>query len=167
MSDVYTEILVPKKVTAPDIFVKVILILLTGASIAAGVIVRPAFLIAAAVFLLLDILLIPRLSVEYEYLYINGELDVDKIFSKSRRKRAAVYTMEQLELMAPAGSGHLEEYERRQGIRTVNFTSRNSGAPVYVMMIVRDRQMERVLLEPDEKMLKDLKMKFPRKVFSD
>ena len=81
MSDVYTEILVPKKVTAPDIFVKVILILLTGASIAAGVIVRPAFLIAAAVFLLLDILLIPRLSVEYEYLYINGELDVDKIFS--------------------------------------------------------------------------------------
>ena len=35
------------------------------------------------------------------------------------------------------------------------------------MMIVRDRQMERVLLEPDEKMLKDLKMKFPRKVFSD
>ena len=104
MSDVYTEILVPKKVTAPDIFVKVILILLTGASIAAGVIVRPAFLIAAAVFLLLDILLIPRLSVEYEYLYINGELDVDKIFSKSRRKRAAVYTMEQLELMAPAGS---------------------------------------------------------------
>ena len=69
--------------------------------------------------------------------------------------------------MAPAGSGHLEEYERRQGIRTVNFTSRNPGAPVYVMMIVRDRQMERVLLEPDEKMLKDLKMKFPRKVFSD
>lgn len=167
MSEMYTEILVPRKVTALDIFVKVCLVLLTGAAIAVGVIVRPLFLIAAAVLLVLDFLLIPRLSVEYEYLYINGELDVDKIFSKNRRKKAASYTMDQVEIIAPVGSDHLAEYNRRPGIRTVDFSSRQADASVYVMIVSQERQMERVLLEPDEKMLKDLKMKMPRKVFSD
>ena len=56
MSEMYTEILVPRKVTALDIFVKVCLVLLTGAAIAVGVSVRPLFLIAAAVLLVLDFL---------------------------------------------------------------------------------------------------------------
>ena len=114
MGDVYTEILVPKKKTAVDIFVKVLLILATGAGIAAGVIVRPLFLIAAAVCLLLDFLVLPRLNVEYEYLYVNGELDIDKIFSMSTRKNVASYQISQLEIMAPAGSGrYLKLYFHR------------------------------------------------------
>ena len=34
-----------------------------------------------------DIYLFRSMDIEYEYLYINGNLDVDKIMSKSRRKK--------------------------------------------------------------------------------
>ena len=52
MGDIYTEILVPRQATPLDIFIKVLLILLTGAAIAAGVIWQPQVLIGAAGLLL-------------------------------------------------------------------------------------------------------------------
>ena len=170
MGDIYTEILVPRQATPLDIFIKVLLILLTGAAIAAGVIWQPQVLIGAAGLLAADILLLPRLDVEYEYLYINGELDVDRIYSKTRRRPAAVFRPEEIEFLAPVSSLHWSEYgaSRQKPVwRTVNFSSGRKNVQVYALAARRGGKLLRVLLEPNEKMIKDLCRKMPGKVFSD
>ena len=61
----------------------------------------------ANLYLRADYFYLPRLSVEFEYLYVNGELDIDRIFSQSRRKRAASYELSNMEIMAPFSSHRL------------------------------------------------------------
>lgn len=47
---------------------------------------NPLILLLALVLGIVDYIFIPKLSVEFEYLYVNGELDIDRIYSQSRRK---------------------------------------------------------------------------------
>ena len=47
---------------------------------------------------------LPSFDLEFEYLYVNGELDVDKIMSKTKRKRVARIDMDKVELIAPLKS---------------------------------------------------------------
>lgn len=101
MSDLYTEVMVAKKPTVKDQLIKFVLILFTVLFALAGLVLMPILLVAAVILGVVDYVFIPRLSVEFEYLYVNGELDVDRIFSKSRRKRAASYDLSSMEIMAP------------------------------------------------------------------
>ncbi len=167
MSDMYIEILIPRIRSAASVLGQAALITLTGLAIVCGVVLHPLFLIAAVAFLVVDFIFLPRFNVEYEYLYVNGELTVDRIFSKSRRKRAGSYRIDQLELMAPLGSSRLEGLSRGTGIRTLDYSSHRPEAQVYVMYLTGSGQKERVLLEPNEKMLKELRLKMQGKVFMD
>ena len=103
MSDMYIEILIPRIRSAASVLGQAALITLTGLAIVCGVVLHPLFLIGAVAFLVVDFIFLPRFNVEYEYLYVNGELTVDRIFSKSRRKRAGSYRIDQLELLTAGG----------------------------------------------------------------
>ena len=89
MSDLYTEVLVKKQQTGKDKAIKGVLIFFTVLFAAAGIMMNPLILLLALVLGIVDYIFIPKLSVEFEYLYVNGELDIDRIYSQSRRKRAA------------------------------------------------------------------------------
>ena len=77
MSDYYTEQLIKKQTTMKDICIKALLVSLAIVSVLViflfplGIIV-PVAVIAGVVFLF------RRLDVEYEYLYVNGDLDIDR-----------------------------------------------------------------------------------------
>lgn len=36
--------------------------------------------------IVIDVLMFRNLNVEYEYVFVNGDLDIDKIMNKARRK---------------------------------------------------------------------------------
>ena len=93
MSDLYTEVLVKKQQTGKDKVIKGVLIFFTVLFAAAGIMMNPLILLLALVLGIVDYIFIPKLSVEFEYLYVNGELDIDRIYSQSRRKRAASYEL--------------------------------------------------------------------------
>lgn len=57
------------------------------ASIAYFTFIAPLAIFIGVFFIWLSFKLSKRLSVEYEYTFTNGELDVDKIIAKSKRKR--------------------------------------------------------------------------------
>ena len=169
MSDLYTEVLVKKQQTGKDKVIKGVLIFFTVLFAAAGIMMNPLILLLALVLGIVDYIFIPKLSVEFEYLYVNGELDIDRIYSQSRRKRAASYELSNMEILAPYQSHQLDSYKKNQSIKRYNYSSgiEGQGHKPYAFVISKDNRMQMVIFEPDEVMLKDIRNRAPRKVFMD
>ena len=169
MSDLYTEVLVKKQQTGKDKVIKGVLIFFTVLFAAAGIMMNPLILLLALELGIVDYFFIPKLSVEFEYLYVNGELDIDRIYSQSRRKRAASYELSNMEILAPYQSHQLDSYKKNQSIKRYNYSSgiEGQGLKPYAFVISKDNTMQMVIFEPDEVMLKDIRNRAPRKVFMD
>ena len=169
MSELYTEVMVPKKPSGKDQAIKFALIFFTVLFALAGLVLMPILLIGAVILGIVDYIFLPRLNVEFEYLYVNGELEVDRIFSKSRRKRAASYDLSSMEIMAPWNSHRLDSYKNNRSLKKADYSSgiEGEGHKPYGFVISRNSQMELVVFEPNETMLKDIRSKMPRKVFYD
>ena len=100
MDDFYTEQLIKKQADSKDTLKKVGLIALTVVSVLL-VFVIPVGIILPVVMIVIDVLMFRNLNVEYEYVFVNGDLDIDKIMNKSRRKRMFSVYADQMELLAP------------------------------------------------------------------
>ena len=106
-----------------------------------------------------------RSNVEYEYTYFAKELDVDVIFSMQKRKHLKTYDLDQLEVMAPVGSYHLDSFKNRD-IKAKDFSTQLPGNEknVYVMYLAGN---EKVIFEPTPDMVKAIANIAPRKVFTE
>ena len=164
MSDLYSEWIVKKKSPSWAFAAKVGLIILSAALILLSLSVILWFLLIPGVALAyLTYRLSLNWDLEYEYTFVNGELDVDKIMAKTRRKRCAVFTMEQTELIAPEGAQQLEQF-RNMSCRTMDFSSGIADHKKYIMYTSCNNEMVRAVLEPSERMLNDMWNASPRKV---
>lgn len=164
MSDLYTELLVKRKTTSMDNILKIGLIGLTVLTGLAGIFLSPYVLIIFAAFIVLDYFKLPSFDLEFEYLYVNGELDVDKIMSRAKRKRIASYSMEQAELIAPVKSHELDYYRQDKNIKVRDYSSGEADANVYAMITNKENKREMVLFEPNDVILNDMRRIAPRKV---
>ena len=99
MDDFYTEQLIKKQADSKDTLKKVGLIALTVVSVLL-VFVIPVGIILPVVMIVIDVLMFRNLNVEYEYVFVNGDLDIDKIMNKARRKRMFSVDADQMELLA-------------------------------------------------------------------
>ena len=138
--------------------------MLTVCFVLLGFFLLPAMIIAvllgvAAYFVYLNS------DVEYEYLYVDKELTVDKVMAKSRRKRVATYDLGKIEILAPIKSWHLDNYKNRTD-KTVDYSSGEEKQPDRRFAFFYDGK-QRVLIEPNEEMIKAMQTVAPRKVFKD
>lgn len=106
-------------------------------------------------------------SVEYEYALTNGDLDVDKIIAKRKRKRLITINIRGCELCAPV---HSEKYKRE--LNNTNFRTKidasSSPSSPHAYFIVCQHPtygLTRLIFEPDDRMLKACHTAAPRKVF--
>ena len=95
MSETYVECLVAKKSSTILSFLKILLIMLTVVFVLIGIVFIPGLLVAiftgvGAYFATMNA------NVEYEYLYLDREISVDKVMAKSKRKKAGTFTIEQI-----------------------------------------------------------------------
>ena len=109
MSESYVECLVARKSSTVMTFLKVLLIMLTVVFVVIGIPFLPGLVVAAvtgvaAYFVYLNA------EVEYEYLYVDKEVSIDKVMAKSRRKKVGNYPIDQMEIMAPLNSHRLDSY---------------------------------------------------------
>lgn len=104
-------------------------------------------------------------DIEYEYLYMDKEISVDKIYAQSRRKRMGTYTMERMEILAPIHSYRLDSFKNRQ-VKTVDYSIGTEEQPDLRYVFYYEGG-EKILLSPSEEMIKVMKNANPRKVFSD
>ena len=165
MNETFLEVLVKRKTPVTMKVGQILLIILT-------VLLALLSLGMGAVILLLAVLtgvgayFTGLLSnVEYEYSYLNKELDVDVIYSMQRRKHLVTYDLTKLEVLAPASSYHLDAYKNRN-VKTKDFSSQKAENQneVYVMYIGGNDQ---VVFEPTPELIKAIANIAPRKVFTE
>ncbi len=164
MEDLYVEVMVPRNPKTSDAVIKgvsygatVVFLLLT--------VVSSAFLMLFAAMLAVDLLLLPRLSVEYEYLYVSRTLQIDKIFSKQTRKKAVEYDLEKMEIFAQEGAWQLDEYKNLKTV-TRDFTSGDAARVRWILIAHDEDKVDRVILEPNEELISAIKGIYPRKTFT-
>ena len=93
------------------------------------------------------------LKVEYEYVFTNGELDIDIIYNRSRRKRVFSAHVNKFEIMA-----HVEDMNHAGSFSgaqvTHDYSSGQVGPDTYAFLINKDGKQQKIIFEPNEKMLK-------------
>ena len=168
MSDLYSELLVKKERTAKDRLVKGSIIALIVLLVLAGLFIMPLLLIAAIVLGVCAYLFIfPGTDLEFEYLFVNGELDIDKIMAKSKRKRVKSLNVTECDIMAPLNSHRMDYYNGNQKMKTLDFSSGIEDHKRYAMIIRDSGETCRVILELDDELANTMKNSAPSKVFLD
>jgi len=166
MDDLFTELLVPKKQTTVQKLTKVLLIVFTVLAFAFALII-PYFIFAGLAMVLADWYFLPKLNVEYEYSYVSGTLDIDKIFSKSSRKRAASFELSKMEVMAQSESHRLDDYKNVTTVLDYTSGDPKDHDRFYTFVFPMEKGRTKVMIMPNENILKDMKRRMPSKVFFD
>jgi len=155
MSDVFKEQIVQRKQTFKDVAIRICLIILVFlifiVSFAIGLGPLAVFVVAAAGFG--AAYLMSFLRVEYEYVFTNGELDIDIIYNRSRRKRVFSVHVNDIEVMAHVDdNAHAHEFQNFQDFR--DYSSGETTPETYVFMLNYQTKRTKVIIQPNEKMLK-------------
>ena len=147
------------------IFLKWVLIILTVLAALVSFIGLPLMLFMAAAFGVGIYFTVTYSDVEFEYLYLDKEITVDKVFHKSKRKRVKVYSLDKIEIMAPLKSWHLDSYKNRT-FKVVDLSSGVEEMPEKRYTFYYNGE-EQVIFEPDDHFIKMVKNVAPRKIFTD
>ena len=165
MSDAYVECLVKAKKSALGGILKVELILV--AAICFLVALMGSFLAFILVILAgVGVYFVNLFTdLEYEYLYLDKELTVDKVMARSKRKRVAVYSLDRMEIFAPIKSYRLDNFKNRD-VKVKDYSIGEEQQPDlrYVMYYEGG---EKIILSPSPELIKIMKNAAPRKAFSD
>lgn len=162
MNQLYAEAGVKRKETTTSIALRTLLVV--------GIIVGIMLMLLGGLFGILGIViavimifLFPRLNVEYEYVFVDGQIDFDRISGKAKRKTALRIDMEQVEVIAPEGSHALDGYTHVQ-FEKKDFSSGDKNIKPYIIIANKEEKKYRIVFEPNEKMLTMIKQKSPRKI---
>ena len=163
--ETYVECMVKKKANGLMSALKVLLIgiaVITGLLGFMGLIV---FLIIAVVAGVGAYFVSLNANLEYEYLYVDKQLTVDKIMARTRRKKVETFDLERMEILAPIKSWHLDDYKNRQ-LKVVDYSSGVEQQPDIRYSMIYNGE-KRVIFESNAEMVAAIKSIAPRKVFTD
>lgn len=165
MSDLYSEWLVKRKTPAYTFAVKLLIFAAMMIALSFAILTLNVVIFIAAIAIGVGFYFYSTsVNLEFEYIYVNGELDVDKIMNQARRKRALTFDMNHLEIIAPESSHHLDSYANKT-CKTFDFSSGDKDAEGrYVLYGTVKNEMIKVILEPNDRILNDMRMSSPRKV---
>ena len=165
MGDLYQEILISRKTPFVNKIIKGVAYVATALFLLIGMLfLNPLYFIPGIALGACCYFLVPKLDLEYEYLYVNGELDIDAIYSKQKRKRIASYDMADLEILAPSTSHALDSYLNQGGVKVRDFTSKDPQVQTHTLVFSKEGKREIIMVELDDVILNDIRRIAPRKV---
>ena len=161
MTEFMTEQLVKREETLGTKVKKALLIIVTALVVLLAMVV-PILMIVAVIVVAVVVFLFRRMDVEFEYLYFNGDLDIDKIFNKSSRKRMfRTNIKDDMYLIAPTGASELYQFRE---MKKLDFSSQNPESRTYTMIATHKGEKVQVIFEPNENILKGIQDLAPRKI---
>lgn len=168
MTDNYVELLVRKKTTPMLKALRFACMVMGVLQLILAVLSSAAFFFVTGIFfVVLSYVVRHFANVEYEYLYVDKQLSIDKIQNQRKRKKVAEYELDtDMEVLAPSGSVHLD-YFRDKVARVRNYVSGAADAEEFVMVVHVGNELEMLRLEMNEAMFRQISMVSPRKVFKD
>ncbi len=167
MGDLYSEYLVKKQPTTKDAVIRYGLIALTVLFAAAGLFMIPLLLIVAVALAVACYFIIPKTDMEYEYLFVNGELDIDAVMAKSKRKKVKSLDIREADLIAPLNSHRMDYYNGNTKLKTLDYSSGDPSHRRFAVITKSENENCRIIIEPDEHMIQAIKNSAPSKVFLD
>lgn len=165
MNDNYLELLVKKERTLMGTALRCVCAFLTAVAVFFALSGQILFMVVAVAFGIGTYFVWMNTDIEYEYLYVDKILQVDKIMAKTKRKKLAEYEMERLEMLAPANSFHMDEF-RNRNLKVTDYSSGKVEQPDrrYFMIYNGD---QKIILENKPQLANLIKSTAPRKVFLD
>ncbi|MBR4719935.1 MAG: hypothetical protein IKP31_06820 [Lachnospiraceae bacterium] len=163
MNDSYVECMVARKSSPFLGILKYIIYILTGVSIIGVVAGYYIFLVTLIIFGLLAYFAVPGFELEFEYLYLDREISIDKIMSKQKRKRIRTLELGKMEYLCPINSHQLDQYKARN-LKLSDYSSKDPDSKIWVMVYKDQNTEELIGFEPNDEMLKAVKNIYPRKV---
>ena len=167
MSDLYSELLVKKDRTAKDVAIKYGLITLTVLFAVAGLFIMPLLLVAALGLGIACYFIVPKTDVEFEYLFVNGDMDIDMVMSKAKRKRVQSFKLSEADLVAPVNSHRMDYYNGNQRMKVLDYSSGNPEHKRFAVITRDGTDACKIIIEPDEPLAQAMKNSAPSKVFLD
>lgn len=164
----YAECVVKRKSgTAGEVFLKALLVfaVLISAFIAlmlTGVLQFLGFALLIGAFFF-SLSMWPKFRKEFEYIFVDGQIDIDVMYSGSTRKHLKRFDMDKVEIVAPVDSHSLDGY-KHLNLKPLDFTSQLGLRDVYAIFLKGEKTPEKILIEPDDNFLTYMKKKSPRKV---
>ncbi len=163
MKESYVEYMVARKPHPLALLIKVFVYALVAVFLFLGFWLSGWLLLVAIGLGIVAYIFLPELDLEFEYLYLDKEITIDKIIAKQRRKRVAVLDLNKMEFLAPYTSHELDSYKARK-VSEKDYSSKNPDARPYGLLY-HDRGGDVLyLIEPNEEMLRAIRTVFPRKV---
>ena len=163
MGETYIEEMIARKASIVPTVLKVVLGAVCAGSIILGILGAGLFYSVALMAALGLYFVFYLTGVEYEYLYVDKSLSVDKIVAKRTRKRVISLDLERMECFAPFGHEALKAYENRS-LDTKDYTSGYSQNADKRYVLIYDGQ-KKIILEPSDRMIETIYTVSPRKVF--
>jgi hypothetical protein len=170
MNESYKELLVKRQKGAKENIIRVLCIVPTVLAAALALLLASTgvglvLFILAIAFGVLDYFIYQWTDIEYEYLYLDKEISIDKIMAKTRRKTVLTLDVNKIEIIAPVNSYHLDSYRSRQ----CKVTDLGAGKDLEDMKLywVYYEGNQKYVMNFDEDFLKPVKLVAPRKVFTD
>lgn len=154
MGDTFKEQLVKRNGTPKDTAIKVCLAIL----VALLGLMSFLYLAHFGVFIIFALgfgarFLASYLNVEYEYIFTNGELDIDIIYDQARRKRLFTAHVKSFEIMAHIDDKN-HEHTFNSAQETRDYSSGKPGPNTYAFITVLEGKKTKIIIEPNDKMLK-------------
>jgi hypothetical protein len=167
VDDTFMEKIVAHKKTSRDYLT------ILGVSLAGFVVLFLILSFGTYVAVLLPILLVgvgygmwyllSGLNREYEYIVTNGDLDIDVIIARRRRKRVFSGKSKDFELMAKVDSDDFREASKGQ-FKLLDCSSTIQAKENWFILAPYKGQRTLVVFAPDERMLKSLKRFNPSRI---
>lgn len=168
MNEMYAEAGVKKQKSAKDALIKAAIFVADAILLFSGLLGASLLLFLGIAAIVATVYFLPYLSVDYEYIFCDGQFDFDKIMGGNKRKTQLKLDLDNCEVLCPADSHQLDGYTY-QRLQVKDFSSGNRDAKTYALVgkDSKNNTMVKVIFEPNEKMLAFAKQKAPRKVFMD
>lgn len=162
MNDIFNEHLVKREPRAKDMVIKVltciVAFVIAFISLFSPIQIFP-FVFAIEIFLI--VIFFRRMNVEFEYVLTNHELDINKIYNKSSRKKIMTVNVKDFIAMVQAQdkyrASEVAKYDKK-----LDFTSGVVKENTYIIIFKEKEKRIQMSLELSEKMLKSIKMLIPQ-----
>ena len=162
MEENYVEWLVKRRDPVYAIPLKALMIAVCVISVFLALQTMFGIIIMAAAFIGTYFVFI-NLSIEFEYLYADGGLRIDRIMGKARRKKVFDCEKEDVQFVAPSDSYMLKDYENAN-TKLAGYSSGRKDGKVYAMIYQKGSESRKVLFEPYEKMINAMRRAYLRKM---
>ena len=162
MEENYVEWLVKRRDPVYAIPLKALMIAVCVISVFLALQTMFGIIIMAAAFIGTYFVFI-NLSIEFEYLYADGGLRIDRIMGKARRKKIFDCDKADVQFVAPSDSYMLKDYEP-SNIKILDCTSGQKNGKIYAFICQKGSESRKVLFEPNEKMINAMRRAYLRKM---